>query len=50
MAGFGFGKPYNADLTAPQSSNTVNQNAILILQQRAQHDGDRSKLDRLVSH
>ncbi len=31
--GFGFGKPYNADLTAPQSSNTVNQNAILILQQ-----------------
>ena len=31
--GFGFGKPYNADLTVPQSSNTVNQNAILILQQ-----------------
>src|SRR5579862_2028090 len=29
----GFGKPYNADLTAPQSSNTINQNAILILQQ-----------------
>jgi hypothetical protein len=30
---FGFGKPNNADLTAPQSSNTVNPNAILILQQ-----------------
>ena len=30
---FGFGKPYNTDLTAPQSSNTINRNAILILQQ-----------------
>jgi len=30
---FGFGKPYDADLTAPQVSNTVNLNAILILQQ-----------------
>jgi Tfp pilus assembly protein PilX len=30
---FGFGKPNNANLTAPQSSNTVNLNAILILQQ-----------------
>ena len=29
----GFGKPNNANLTAPQSSNTVNPNAILILQQ-----------------
>jgi hypothetical protein len=30
---FGFGKPNNANLTTPQSSNTVNPNAILILQQ-----------------
>ncbi len=30
---FGFGKPNNAILTAPQGSNTVNPNAILILQQ-----------------
>jgi Tfp pilus assembly protein PilX len=30
---FGFGKPYDADLTTPQVSNTVNPNAILILQQ-----------------
>ena len=30
---FGFGKPNNAILTAPQISNTVNPNAILILQQ-----------------
>ena len=30
---FGFGKPNNADLIVPQSSNTVNKNAILILQQ-----------------
>ncbi|MGC1453251.1 MAG: hypothetical protein WA830_24740, partial [Candidatus Sulfotelmatobacter sp.] len=30
---FGFGKPNNANLTTPQASNTVNPNAILILQQ-----------------
>ena len=30
---FGFGKPNNANLITPQSSNTVNPNAILILQQ-----------------
>ncbi len=29
----GFGKPLNLELTVPQSSNTVNPNAILILQQ-----------------